>query len=168
MPGPMPKPAGQRRRRNAPTIPTTQLPASGHDGDIPECPYSLARAGRAWWGWAWHTPQAAAWSPGDLYSLARRAQLEDDVAALHDVHGLDFSEMERPEHVRAIVASVAALATGKLQLSKEMRELDDRYGLTAKGMAALRWEIVATQAAASAGPAPTQTRRLRAVDAAAS
>lgn len=31
---------------------------------------------------------------------------------------------------------------GQLQLMREMREIDDRLGLTPKGMAALRWVIV--------------------------
>jgi len=133
MPGPLPKAAGQRRRRNAPTIPTTKLPAGGREGQPPKCPYQLGRAGRAWWTWAWHTPQAAAWSDGDLFALARRARLEDD------------SEM------------------GVSARMREMRELDDRFGLTAKGMAALRWEIAADEVGARRRSGAS-TPRMRVVD----
>jgi hypothetical protein len=74
--------------------------------------------------------------------VARRASLEDDAAALEDVHGLDFDDLGgRADQVRATVQRVAALATGRLQIVKEMRELDDRLGLTPKAMAQLRWTI---------------------------
>ena len=41
-----------------------------------------------------------------------------------------------------LVQRIAALATGRLQIMREMREIDDRLGLTPKGLAALRWKIV--------------------------
>lgn len=113
--GPLPNP--ERRRVNAPTIPTTDLPAGGFDGPVPSCPYRLGDRGRAWWKWAWRTPQAAAWGSSMAYVVARRAVLED---SLKD----EFA--------------VATL--------REMRELDDRLGLTPKSMAQLRWKIVAAVA----------------------
>src|SRR3954454_2845123 len=77
--GPVPKQVEQRRRRNAPTFPTTRLPVSGRRDDVPAVPSSvkLRNAGRAWWAWAWKTPQAAAWNAGNVWTVARRAQLED-------------------------------------------------------------------------------------------
>lgn len=146
MPGPLPK--NQRRRRNPPTIPTTTLPASGRSGPPPELPewVELGAAGLGWWTWAWSTPQASAWSAGNVPTVARRASLEDDVAALTDVKGLDFGDVldkDTAQQVRATVSRVASLATGKLNLAREMRELEDRLGLTPKGMASLRWQIVA-------------------------
>lgn len=169
-----PLPTGTARRRNAPSIPTTKLPAEGRKGRAPTPPYQLGDAGASWWRWAWALPQAAAWSKGDLYALARRASLEDDMAALADVKGLDFDDLgERADEVGATVRRVAALATGRLQLCKEARELDDRFGLTAKGLAALRWTIVASEKGGDErgerGRAqPERTRRLRAVDTAVS
>jgi hypothetical protein len=77
-----PLPQSEKARRNAPTIPTTKLPAGGRKGRAPTCPYSLEKAGKAWWKWAWRQPQAAGWDDGALYSIARRASLEDDLAAL--------------------------------------------------------------------------------------
>lgn len=178
MPGPLPNP--QRRRRNAPTIPTTNLPASGRAGRPPKCPYQLGKAGSTWWRWAWRTPQAAAWSLGDLYTAGRRARLEDDLAALRDIEGLDLHEAldaldeESGRRFRDLVQSLASMATGQVTLMREARELDDRLGLTPKSLAALRWTILDDEKAKPAeadpdeGPQlPSNVRRLRAVDPAA-
>lgn len=116
MPGPLPKPAGQRRRSNPATIPTTNLPCRGRTGPTPRSPIKLGAAGTAWWKWAWKTPQAAAWDVGNANFIARRANLEDKVAS-------DDLKME-------------------LAVLREMRERDDRLGLTPKGRLALRWSIV--------------------------
>jgi hypothetical protein len=137
--GPLPNP--NARRRNAPTIPTTNLPAGGRKGRIPKVPesYKLLTAGESWWRWAWHLPQAVAWDDGSHYALARRAQLEDTMAAL----AVDD-------------------ARGRLSVLKEMRELDRRFGLDPKAMAELRWTIVAEEAPEKKPAAPAR-RHLRAV-----
>lgn len=168
-PGPLPKP--NARRRNAPTIPTTDLPASGRKGAAPAEPsgYEFGEDARAWWSWAWKTPQAAGWSKGDLYTVARRAVLEDDLAALRRVETDDFdlAEMlgdEDGEALRYLISRLKSLATGELQIGKEARELDDRLGLTPKGMAALRWKIVDDSAQAkSRSTKRTSGPRLKAV-----
>jgi len=146
MPGPLPDP--QRRRRNAPTIPTTNLPIAGRQGRAPRPPrwLELGKAGTAWWRWAWKTPQACAWDPGDEVMIARRASLEDDLATIGRVENLDAVELlgaAEMADVRSMVQRLAALATGRLAICREIRELDDRLGLTPKGLAALRWKIVA-------------------------
>lgn len=160
MPGPLP--AENRRRRNAPAIPTTKLPVSGRTEPAPRVPSwtRLGKAGRAWWRWAWSTPQACAWAPGHEGMVARRASLEDDLAALATVEGLDAVELLQAldpdafSTVRDLVGRLAALASGRLAVAREMRELDDRLGLTPKGMAALRWTVVEDPAGASTGPLP--------------
>lgn len=168
MPGPLPN--SQRRRRNAPTIPTTSLPAGGRTDPAPSVPayVDLRDAGRSWWDWAWATPQAAAWALGHEGTVARRASLEDDLAALHTVEGLDFSDLleddTRASAIDFAVKRVAAMATGRLSLLKEMRELDDRLGLTPKSMAALRWTITA-EADAESGSAAEDDETLAAVHA---
>ena len=173
MPGPLPNPA--RRRRNEPTIPTTLLPPAGRKGSVPRPPktYPMGKAATAWWRWAWRTPQAAAWTAGDLYALARRARLEDDLEALDrlDAHHLDialFLEVdpdERTEVVEGVISALKRLAAGELAIAKEARELDDRLGLTPKAMAQLRWSIEKPAEAAKAPvSAPATVRRLRAVD----
>jgi hypothetical protein len=152
--GPLPKPDDQRARRNAPTIPTTNLPASGREGDVPEPPewIALGAAGLAWWTWAWKTPQAAAWSDGDLCIIARRASLEDDLAVQGTVDTIDLvladiADAETTAQVRAIIGKLAAIATGRTGICREMRELDNLLGLSPKGMAALHWKIVADKKA---------------------
>src|SRR5437868_7094406 len=141
MPGPLPQPT--RRRRNAPTIPTTQLPLAGRPGAAPPVPEwcPLGKAGRSWWRWAWSTPQAAAWGTGVGMEgvVARRAALEDSLAASEDVQGLDLDGLDaaRAQEVRMVVGQLASLVTGRMTLVREMRELDDRLGLTPKGMAQL-------------------------------
>lgn len=147
--GPLPKPEQTRRRTNAPVIPTTSLPVSGRPGRAPALPpgATLGKVGKAYWAWAWKTPQAMAWSPGHEPVVARRASLEDDLAALNNVRGLNLEEhMDDPdlaERVQGMIKRLAALSSGRLQLVKEMRELDDRLGLTPKSMAQLRWTITA-------------------------
>jgi hypothetical protein len=80
--GPLPQPGA--RRRNAPTIQSTSLPADGRKGRRRSA-RTRSAPGTRWWRWAWRLPQAAKWDDGALYAVARRAQLEDDLAALEDV-----------------------------------------------------------------------------------
>lgn len=148
MPGPLPDP--KRKRRNAPTIPTTELPQSGLAAkgiSIPAAPSSLGRVGKAWWKWAWSTPQGAGWGVGCGAEslLERRSSLEDDLAAITQVEALDVADVAGADwaEVKAVVNHLAALATGKLAIMREMRDIDDRLGLTPRGLAALRWTIVA-------------------------
>lgn len=176
MPGPLP--AENKRRRNAPTVPTTKLPVGGRTEPTPRPPSwsKLGKVGRAWWKWAWSTPQACAWAPGHEAMIARRASLEDDLAAIGTVNSLELSELldaqaEGGVELKALLQRLAALATGRLAICREMRELDDRLGLTPKGMAALRWTVVddgSTQSAPAAPPegvADLTSRRRRLTDA---
>lgn len=139
MPGPLP--TGDAIRRNKPTIPTTSLPASGRQGPPPDPPmlYVFGPKGLDWWGWAWRTPQACGWDAGSLFMVARRALLEDEVDAVEN----------------------------RLTVQREMRELDDRLGLTPKGLAQLRWKIVADEEGKGSAPGPEvkqpPKRRLKAV-----
>lgn len=163
MPGPLPD--SRRRRRNAPTIPTTNLPVSGRKGAAPKPPswVQLGGAGTAWWKWAWKTPQACAWGPGHTVMIARRASLEDDLFVLGNPRSLDLVDMLEAEHeaqLKELIQRLAGLVSGRLAICREMRELDDRLGLTPKGMAALRWTIVADPApAAPASPPPSGGKR---------
>lgn len=162
MPGPLPNP--QRRRRNTPTIPTTTLPASGRKGRPPACPYLLGDAGQEWWKWAWSRPQACAWSTGNLYTVARRAALEDEFAVAssqRSIAGLETIEASE------LFAWARALLGAVDKTRAEMLKLDVELGLTPKSMAALRWTIVddtpdqATPAVPAAGAEPR--RRLKVV-----
>lgn len=155
MPGPLPSDGAARR--NAPTIPTTNLPVTGRVDEPPAVPQwvVLGDAGLAWWDWAWHTPQAAGWDDGVLYFVARRAQLEDDMDALQLVDdAFDLAEMleipatELTRRMSSIFKRLKALASNKVAVAKEARELDNRLGLNPKAMAELRWKIVDPEAGA--------------------
>lgn len=174
MPGPIPKPDDARRRRNAPTIPTTALPAAGFAGPYPKPPpwSTLGRAGKAWWSWAWRTPQAAAWSAGDLDTVTHRAELVDDLAAVDQVDGLDVAALleiapfRRTAELDWLIRRLHGYAAGRLAILKEAREIDDRLGLTPKGRLALRMTIIETEPATKK-PEPSRSTargRLRAVD----
>lgn len=155
--GPLPKPQAEKARRNPPTIPTTSLPASGRSGDIPIPPawIDLGDAGLSWWEWAWRTPQAAAWSEGDMTTIARRASIEDDLRVLNNVDALDYDEAigtvsddeskyaAEMKALKKLLGRLAALCSNRMAICREARELDNLLGLTPKGMAALRWKIVA-------------------------
>lgn len=149
MPGPLPDEGAARR--NAPTIPTKDLPAAGRQDPTPDVPgfVDLDQPGLAWWEWAWHTPQAAAWDDGSMYFVARRAQLEDDMVALATMDDFDLADLLEIEHsemtrrVTSIFQRIKAVASNKVALAKEARELDNRLGLNPKAMAELRWRIVA-------------------------
>jgi hypothetical protein len=113
---------------------------------------TLGKNGKAWWKWAWSTPQACAWGTavGLESAVARRAALEDDLRTLDNI--VDLIDLAGTEtEVIAAVRRIAAMATGRLQILREMREMDDRLGLTPKGMAALRWKVTGDAAPAPAG-----------------
>lgn len=172
--GPVPSP--NARRRNAPTIPTTQLPASGRKDPAPEVPdsYELHNAGMAWWLWAWSLPQAAAWDDGALYAAARRAMLEDELAALQVVETDGVAELlgfgdenELLDQLRWLIGGLKSMAGGSTGLMREMRELDKRLGLDPKALAELRWTIVddtEPKPESAPEPNPATVRRLHAVD----
>lgn len=131
MPGPAPKPDGQRRRRNAPLANTTHLPAAGRVGPAPVWP--LASAEPLFWADLWAIPQAVMWERlGWVRVVARYAAL-----------------------VRATEApKCSALIFG------EVRQLEDRLGLSPMAMLRLRWEVERPDEVASApAPAPSAPRR---------
>lgn len=172
--GPLPHPS--RRRRNEPTIPTTNLPAGGRKGRLPRVPpgIALGKVGRAWWRWAWSTPQAAGWAGGHESVVARRASLEDDLVALGEVKGdLDLRELfvaggreDLLQRLEWTLSALKRLAGGKLAIFKAMIELDAHLGLSPKATAALRWSIVGAdepteQAAMPENVSPLDERRRR-------
>ena len=138
MAGPLPDP--NRRRRNAPTIPQTLLPARGRIGRLPKMPewVTLGVAGQAFWRWAWRTPQATAWTDGMEAIVARRAQIEDALAG-----------RERGDPMSALL--------------QRALDMDRQLGLTPKAMAELRWSIAPDEVDERRSH-PSTAHRLKAVD----
>lgn len=134
MPGPAPKPADTRRRRNAPLANTLRLPPEGRKGPAPKWP--LSGEAPPVWAELWSTPQAAAW--------------------------------ERLGWSRVVARYVVVLADCEKSLSVgllgEVRQLEDRLGLTPMAMLRLRWEVAADEVAAQRATTPTDRKRLKVAD----
>lgn len=137
MPGPPPKPAEQRRRRNAAAA-GTRLPAAGRAGPVPDWPLGRSNAGeRRVWDEIWSTPQAAAWETlGWIRPVAR--------------------------YVRCLVASEARNASSAIL--GEVRQMEDRLGLTPMAMLRLRWEIAPDEIAELREEKAPRVRLVEAVD----
>lgn len=141
MPGPAPKPTEQRRRRNAPIANTVKLPVEGRRGETPRWPLDEPEPGI--WRELWETPQAVAWERlGWTRSVARYARLAEEAEKLG--------------------TSAAILS--------EVRQMEDRLGLSPMSMLRLRWEIVSDDTAERrdarwAATGDSTPRRLRIADA---
>lgn len=134
MAGPLPKPSAARRRRNAPTYATVLLPAAGRTEAPPACPL-LTEAGQEWWEVVWRSPSATQWQLMDVPALARLGRLLELVAAKPD-----------PRYM------------------PEIRQLEDRFGLTPKARASLRWEVGEDSVADTVPLSAARRRSLRVVD----
>jgi hypothetical protein len=135
MPGPPPS-ANPRRRNARPN--TVQLPAAGYDGPVPDWPLSAPlKTERDTWEQLWRLPQAAAWEQLKVSRTVAR-------------------------YVRALVVAESRKATA-FHLS-EVRQLEDRLGLTPMAMLRLRWEVVADELADAKAAKREERPRLRAVE----
>lgn len=131
MPGPPPKPASQRRRTNAQPGART-LPADGRRGKAPPLPKKTpawSKTTKDWWKVIWDSPMAAAWLPADVPALVRLAALVD----------------------RASSGEAGATVLG------EIRQLEDRFGLSPMARRRLQWEV--EQATAPRTKASDSTER---------
>lgn len=111
MPGPAQKDPAVRRRRNV-SVGKTLLPAGGREGDVPEWPLALVPESSSWVD-LWRTPQAVAWERLGYFRVVARYSLL-----------LELAE-----------CGAAAPIQG------EVRQLEDRLGLTPKAMRMLLWEV---------------------------
>lgn len=114
MPDPTPKPASQRRRRNSAAA--VRLPVDGPGvkaPKLPACKPALLASTKAWWATVWASPMAAVYLDADVPALVRLARLID-----MDSRGL---------------------ADGVTR--SEIRQLEDRFGLSPLSRRRLQWEI---------------------------
>ncbi len=112
MPDPVPKAPGQKRRRNV-TVRPEKLAAS--HGRAPLLPGAelLTASTVGWWETVWASPMAAVWLPADVPALVRLALLME----------LSF------------------LGEASAALLGEIRQLEDRFGLSPLARRRLQWEV---------------------------
>lgn len=126
MPGPPPKKDSERRRRNAPMANTLQLPAEGRQGPAPLWPGPglMPEPYRPIWEELWATPMAVAWERHGWTRVIAR-------------------------YLLVLQASDEALKSKEpdAKLLNEIRNLEDRLGLTPMALLRLRWEIAGDELA---------------------
>lgn len=116
MGGPPPKPASQRQRQSEPGKGPRRLPAGGRSGTgIPTLPGAakLSKATREWWKRVWQSPMSSVYLDADLTGLIRLARL-----------------LDRDEKGEATATMLA-----------EIRQLEDRFGLSPLARRRLEWEV---------------------------
>lgn len=139
-----PKHPDDRQRRNAaPGI--TPLPSGGYKGDIPEFPLDRpSRREVQLWSLHWRLPQAEMWAKMHVTFVVARY-----IRAL--------SVIEHNESVNVATTNLHA----------EVRQLEDRLGLSPLSLVRLRWEIVDEQTGQAVDmkvASKAAVRRLRAID----
>ena len=117
MPGPAPRGPGKTRRRNTEVWVT--LPAAGRQEPPPALPgvRPWLPTTVEWWNAIWASPMATQWSASDIPTLQRLAALVD-----------------------------GALFDPDPRAGAEIRQLEDRFGLSPQARLKLRW-VIADQAA---------------------
>lgn len=140
----MGKPPSENARHRNPTLDSTamKLPASGRKGAPPKWPLPGKPSAdeAAAWKQAWTTPQAVGWERlGWARPVAR--------------------------YVRCLVA--AEVPGAPAALLGEVRQMEDRLGLSPMALLRLRWSVVADELAdgtpTSSRPTPSSRARLRVV-----
>lgn len=131
-----PKPPGARRRRNTGQSEWQQLPAEGRQGEIPEprTDRELGEVAKRYWDTLWTSPMAVTFTDADIQPLTRLAVLVDDRARAESAEGLlEIVEDYHGNSVEVIVGRFAA--------DGEIRQLEDRYGVSPLARRRLQWEI---------------------------
>jgi hypothetical protein len=117
MPGPLPKPATQRRRPNAGKG-STNLRATDAP-TVPKLPFTVCEATQTWWTDIWTSQMAGEWLPSDRHGLVLLARLVEDYWTAEDA-GL------------------------RAKLAVEIRLQRQCYGLAPLDRRRLQWNVVET------------------------
>lgn len=110
---PAPKPPGQRVRRNKNQQQWKTLPASKPFKRPPLCPTSWSTATKKWWKLIWESPMASLWLESDVHALTRLGNL---------------LELQAKGKISAIMIG-------------EIRQIEDRFGLSPKSRRMLQWFV---------------------------
>lgn len=136
MPGPLPSNSPKRKTR--PTdVPWIDLPRSGNPNPIPVVPRGLDLGNHGLYRWyrLWRTPESTQWGDADRDLVMRLCQLEDAWQRSVETHG----EVVHPPKGKSGRSYQRQL---DLRIAPEMRQLEEKLGLTAKAKKELRWRIV--------------------------
>ncbi len=119
-----PKGDGERRNRAERQFDWSVLPLEGRDGPPPALPAwrDWTAQTLAWWAELWATPQATMW--------------DQSGRSMHTLALLHHELMTSNDGAWAKAAKVSA----------EMRQHEDRHGLTPKAMLQLRWRVSSSPA----------------------
>jgi hypothetical protein len=130
MPGPLPKAAAARRRRN-PTPGARTLRAGEVTTAGPELPFTVCAATAAWWASIWSSPMAAEWEASDIHGLFMMATLVNDFWTTDD-------------------------PSTRAKLSTEIRLQGQRFGLSPIDRKRLAWDVVEPAKPPAAAKAATR------------
>jgi hypothetical protein len=121
---PLPKPPGQRVRRNAQQSSWRTLPPADpfKPPALPRRKPTWLKSTREWWRILWRSPMAVTYLEADLPALVRLAEMVEDRA-------------------RGELGATETVA---------MTALEDRFGLSPKARRALQWEIAQVEQATAA------------------
>lgn len=135
MPGPPPKPPEERRRRNKPAAGEWRtLPATPYEGDKPKMPSGLGSpAKRTWQAW-WSSPIAHELGPNRSFWM-----------------GL--------ERLILLIDAWYKAGADDTKMLAEIRQHEDRFGLSPKGMQQLRLRYQSDEDAAVAAAASGSSSR---------
>jgi hypothetical protein len=124
--GRYPNPDGERRNRAERAFDWTTLPLEGRPGPAPALPALRAWDDQTllWWAALWATPQAVMWD--------NTGRTLHTLALLH--------------HQLMLDKDLPGVASKAASIAAEMRQHEDRHGLTPKAMLQLRWRVSTTPA----------------------
>jgi len=156
-----PKPPGQRRRRNKGQSDWQQLPADGRKGEIPEprTQRELGEIAQQYWDTLWTSPMAVTFTDADIQPLTRLAVLVDDRDRSESTDGL----IEIVESNYADAGEIEVVV-GRFAGDAEIRQLEDRYGISPLARRRLQWEVKRGEVVDMPQRKSVSGRKLRAVD----
>jgi hypothetical protein len=155
-----PKPPGARRRRNAGQSQWQELPAEGRKGEIPEprTQRKLGEVAERYWDTLWTSPMAVTFTDADIQPLTRLAVLVDDRDRSESGEGL----IEIIES--AYTEGEVEVVVGRFVGDGEIRQLEDRYGISPLARRRLQWEIKQGDVVEMPTRKAGSDRKLRAVE----
>lgn len=158
MPGPPPKPAPLRRRRNqaGASVRLSAPPARRRAPTLPGARELLAET-RRWWRTVWASPMASVWLDADVPALERLARLHDlsarELAIVREGPRVSEEILQAAEEVGPEVRiSITFDSPLSASVLSEIRQLEDRLGLSPMSRRRLQWEVERAEASAEDTP----------------